>query len=65
MNDLTLAEICRIEGRCIKCRQLVAQRALAGTSDDKEDYLCRRCGGVDSRVEQPTGLMRFWKRLFQ
>jgi hypothetical protein len=57
-------DTCRIEGRCSKCRRLVGQRPLLGMPAETDEYLCQQCGGMDSRIEQPSRLMRFWYRLF-
>jgi hypothetical protein len=55
MRDITLAETCRIEGRCCQCLKPVIERSLGGLGYEMEDYRCIECGGSDSRVEKTKG----------
>ena len=55
-----MEDVCRIEGRCIKCKRRVVKRS--GFTDDLaeatyrfsqgDDYLCQSCGGKDMRLPQ-------------
>lgn len=58
----TLDDICRIEGRCIKCRQRVEHRPLQDVGSDQDHYRCTRCGGSDTRTESKDRGLRvgFW-----
>lgn len=53
--DNTFRDTCLIEGRCLKCRQLVVQRPLLGIPPETDDYRCRPCGGSDIRITKGCG----------